>query len=336
MSHAIRPVLSIYTLFAVLGAGPVCATEFCVSTEAELRTALATPQAAGRNDAIHLVRGVYHTGGTPFQYTQTSAHSFQIDGGWSPGCTQQNRRGGSTILDGDGTSGVFSAGVAQYTATEYEFRVENLTFQNGNAATGANVDLTTQTQTTWFRYNIVRNNRGSAGLALNMGGSTGTQRHVSNSLFVANGGTQVVAGPGHTAFVNDTFVGEGVSARGVPGHSTLSYVYVANSLFRGQTDYDLSIGYEGGSTWTHTDYCSTYSEFSLMTYPVACASTSTTFGGPGYHLAASAAADLDQGASDLPSPIDTYDLDGNPRVSGAGIDLGAYERGESIFNDTFE
>ena len=99
MKRKITDHLTMYALFCLMFAGSIQAASFCVSTSAELQTALSIADSNNQDDHIKLRFGDYMAPVNGFVYSGfTEDHDLEISGNWF---TFNNNSCGSRILAGD-------------------------------------------------------------------------------------------------------------------------------------------------------------------------------------------------------------------------------------------
>ncbi|MCP4687808.1 MAG: hypothetical protein GY859_07140 [Desulfobacterales bacterium] len=122
-----------FTTLAIvlIHAGSVGAETFCVTTSAEIQTALTTAQSNGQDDEIHIVQGVYEGN---FTYSPEENDELVIQGGYSgPDCAARTADPSNTILDGALAGSVLSVDADWRPA---DFECDGLTFKKGSADNG--------------------------------------------------------------------------------------------------------------------------------------------------------------------------------------------------------
>jgi len=328
-------VVVILLLWLAAPAGAVC-----VNTAQALRDALSAAQANGANDAIQLVRGVYATGGTPFSFNSSEAHSLSITGGYNADCSGRDYSPALTVLDGGGTSLVFGS------ESTGKVTLRFLTFQGGlgGGIAGSALRMNFFDQSTGslvVGQSIIRNS-GFAAFSLAVWGSA-TLDFVDN-LVVDNltdtwpGGPEIYCGGGAVNVVNNTFANNTVTdgdSRDIGGLVLIgphtASAALSNNIFWGNTTSDLysasaimidndygtdSHSPAAGSSGNHNvdPQFSSSSDFHLLpTSPLLGIGTLTPIGG-----------------------LPTIDIEGHARTDNGKVDLGPYERGNKIFADGFD
>jgi hypothetical protein len=328
----------------------------CASNAAELRQALAEVSDGGAYvdtpTKINVMEGTYLTEGTAFSSSAlTTTATLTIAGSWSsPFCNTATIPFVSTVLDGQGTSGVL-----KITRPNALVDISKLRIQNGNADTGAGIQVNygvTANAIVGLNWVAVVNNHASAdGGGLYLAGAAPfgyAPIQINSSLIAGNsadgeggGAYFVVGGPGGgVARLGFVTVASNTAATGVAGG-----IYAAGSS---GTDYS----YRGVIAWANSpsslyfgrpitiDYSDVESFATSAFTPVTDHVISID-----PHLANPAAGDFHL-ASGTPliryCPATAYviaDLNGHPFPSfGASpkyaSEIGAYE--DTVFVDAFD
>ena len=98
----------------------------CVSTAAELRSALTEARSNGSDDIIMVVQGTY-TGN--FTYDSSEGYSVTLLGGYAANCAGRIRNPANTILDGGGSGMV----ILLYDANSGDITMDGFTVRNGSS-----------------------------------------------------------------------------------------------------------------------------------------------------------------------------------------------------------
>jgi hypothetical protein len=340
MFHRILTI-SALLLVAVLPAHAT--TTFCVNDVAGFRAALNFALGNTSTTLIKVARGTYHLAGSPlrFQSTAGSQGQFDISGGYNADCSAQILNPALTIIDGDAGQGgielISTGGIS----------VRYLTIQNSRQAGGLFVSSTQGGVI--VNYNIMRNNSspGNSGMSISVTDMSATSDiHVEGNLVVGNTGTSngtaagsfTNSGTGSTYITNNTiadnvFTGTSVGDGGVfiaqyAGSTTV----VSNNIIWGNTGDDLEL--YGNPLLVDNDYGTTFGTPS--TSSSGNDNVDPRFSAAGdYHLGRFSpllAAGTIAPAGNLP----TIDIEGHPRSYNNLVDMGAYERGNEIFADSFD
>jgi len=144
----------------------------CVTSSAELQTALTLAQNDGKDNVIRLVLGTYYVSqnnNTAFSYTSEEQHRLYVIGGYTAGCASRISNPGTTILDGGNIyQGSYSSGGVLHLVNNYNYNtplvgdgyieVNGLTIQNGKAYYGGGVYMAARNGTVILANSIVKNN----------------------------------------------------------------------------------------------------------------------------------------------------------------------------------
>ena len=326
------------------GFGDACTASHCVSTTTEFWAALDSATDNGKNDAIFVQRGVYALGTSPLawgaRYESSEPYSLVIRGGYSNGCSERVTNPALTVLDG-----VNLKGVAQLSANSDKpgsrINVDGVTIANGNSTTGAaglhaySSKGTITVANSVIHGNTARgaaNSQSSGGLRLEtVSGRIVVKNNIvhSNSSARDGGGIYIVAGQGGTALVNNTVAGNSATGKGGGVFLTAAgEVNLYNNSIWGNAagqGADLFIASASGSVVNAFN-----NNISSVEGPFTNAGdngnvdpmfTDPTNGD--YHLLAASTL-RDAGAMSYPS-LPLTDFEGDPRVSGTLIDIGADE-----------
>ncbi|MBW2048752.1 MAG: right-handed parallel beta-helix repeat-containing protein [Deltaproteobacteria bacterium] len=168
-------------------------TIFCVSSAAELQTALTTAASNGADDIIRIVQGTYSGN---FTYASTEGNGLSVEGGYTEECVSRQVNPDNTVLDGGGTDTVLAL-VSQMFA---DYSVEGVTLQNGNATTvddGGGLYARTEGDVT-LRDNTFSKNTASSlgGGAFILGDGTLTNNTFSENTASSSGGGAYIYGDG--------------------------------------------------------------------------------------------------------------------------------------------
>jgi len=204
MTRLLRILLPTCAIGLATAVAPAAAAIFCVGSVAELRSALASAQAAG-NDEIRIRPGTYAVDATLI-YNSTQPGWLWIEGGYvdSEGvpCGARIWNADATVLDGLGQRQVM---ILAYqppggTTTGIRMVVRNLTFANGVGSgyqRGGGLDAfllpSSAVNELWLENLVFRGNSGYFAGGLNAYVANGLIRLV-NSLFDLNSAPETVFG----------------------------------------------------------------------------------------------------------------------------------------------
>ena len=330
-------LLSFATLFAVLaGFGTDSAlASICVSDAAGLQTALNSANGSTAETSINVVRGIYHLAGSQLTFNSTTVGQGQLDvtGGYNSDCSAQIKNPALTIIDGDNESGVLSLESTAGISVRY------LTIENALKPDQAGLFIAISGGGLIVDYNIIRNNRASdetAGLLIIASGSGDI--HLVGNLIVGNSANTNVSGgevdndgTGTLYAINNTVANNiitGPLLNGYGGLAIFGTADLSNNIFWGNTSLD--IGVTSDSLLLDNDYGT------LSGNPSSNNGFQTVdprFSSPSdFHLLPTSPL-LGAGSLTPPDGLPTIDIEGHPRSYNGAVDMGAYERGDEIFND---
>jgi hypothetical protein len=126
MQRFIKGIFIVWTVMAIF-TDVLWSEVFCVSSAAELQTALDNAAANGQSDLIKVVQGTY---AGSFVYDSTQGDSLALLGGYNTGCTARVVNPLNTVLDGGGLGRVLYLNNSE----GGDIFVEGFTIQDGNAA----------------------------------------------------------------------------------------------------------------------------------------------------------------------------------------------------------
>ncbi len=327
------------TLLALVVHPAFAVNVVCVNAgdAADFQTQLNDAVASGAATTLEIPRGTYHLAGNQLVFSATSMSQGQLDitGGYNNNCSTIIKNPALTVIDGDAMSGVLSLTSTGGVSVRY------LTIQDGlkNAYTGLEVISTTGS--VFIDYNIIRNNRSTeetAGLLLLLYGSGNA--HVDGNLIVGNsaytnvsGGDVEKQGSGDIYITNNTVVNNTITGslgNGYGGLYASGNTFVSNNIFWGNTSQDFfafdadlvdnDYGTLGGPPNSNIGSQSVDPQFSSTT---------------DFHLLATSSL-LGAGTLTPAGNLPTIDIEGHPRSYNGLVDMGAYERGDQIFNAGFD
>ncbi|MCB1569925.1 MAG: hypothetical protein KDI72_02410 [Xanthomonadales bacterium] len=333
---------------------------FCVSNSTELAQALLSASVTDASDEIRLRTGNYPAppGGFVYQNFDHPEALVTISGGWSfffgnPCGVRSDLSAFSTKLSGNNQDRVMR--IRPFSSTNVI--VEGLTFQQGNTLglgldQGQGAGLRVETFVGWTGDVQIRGNAFLNNTAFDYGGglaaSAGGRLVVNNNLFLTNsacrhGAASLTYSGNDTGYlINNTvaynFIRSGCQIGTSAGGlriGGISPVLIVNNVLWGNEEFDL-VNDSGGLMIRN--------DFQHLLGPAT--------GGPNYNLSPQftgngffpfrLSADsplIDLGlvpSSGLPWQLLSYDLDGDPRVIGSSVDLGAFELSDLIFEDGFD
>lgn len=340
------------------------AAVFCATTSAELQAALDAASVNQQDDVIRIQTGTYNVpaGGFSFDNRHDDDFDISVSGGWTPffgnPCGQQvSPNAFDTRLNGNNASRTMRIHPNIHTS----IHVELITFLGGNTVgapepqVGAGLDIASYTghlgSVTIERNIFMSNTAGSFGGGLAAGSANAFT--VNNNLFFGNqaecrhgAASLTYNGPDTAYFVNNTVAFNSVSGdctgRGSTPEGGLrlggqSPGFMINNIFWGNENVDLVL---------NTSTRLVANNYGTLVGTPAPGSGVNYNLDPAFRLStltdlrlASDSPLIDLGVVPLPSAawqLASLDLEGNGRVVGDSVDLGAYENVDLIFADGFE
>lgn len=352
LRHFFRLVLCVIAMGALTSTAARAAVT-CVTTGAELQTALSDAQSNDVDDEIRIAIGVLHYGaeGVPFQrwqYNTSKSNYLFISGGWNAanGCANRvtnNPR--LTRIDGDFLGAAFRISVSGSAAPIIDLS----NFQIGGTLQFAVQIITSPTATPDIRLERVLIDQSTSGGCGNtcspldgrIDGGTITVRDVwiINSDGGASGAMRFQVGTdGHVYLVNNTVTGNTGTSSTAAGGLRLSgtgFISASNNVFvdnlaagaAQDVRFDNAIGilrsnHIGVATGTAGSIQGTTTGPALFDDPMI---DSPSAGSP-----------LRNSGQNAPAGgLPTLDFFGNLRVQGIAVDRGAFEFAE-LFGNGFE
>jgi hypothetical protein len=346
---------ALVALLVACASTPGHAAIFCVSTSAELLTALGTAANNNANDDIRLRAGVYTNpaGVQSAFYVGADDFAITVSGGWTNAgmipCFARTGSPRATVIEGSATQRAMNFGTSPGTA---DITVQNMTFRGGRSS-GPGAGLLISSVAGFagdvlIDHVIFEDNHSELFGGGFSGGSDGGFFRMRDCLFVGNSGddgrgyagifTTNAASPASTRmFVgNNTVVANACTAPpcidGAFFFSGNSRQAVFNNLFVSNAGVDIRI-----ATSTLELYANNY----LLVSGIPAVSTDNVgFADP--HFINAAARDfrlrrssplIDLGT--IQFTLSATDLGGAPRILGNGPEIGAHEE-DSIFIHGFE
>jgi hypothetical protein len=323
-------------------------TTVCVTNATDLQTALNNATGSTETTFIEMARGTYNvTAQLVFYAMAADQGQLDVTGGYNSDCSAQIKNPALTVLDGGGVTGVlrlYSVG---------GLSVRYLTVQNGYFSIDVGNDnaglfVKSEGGSIFVDYNIIRDNVGvnNVGLQAIVDPGSTSALHVDGNLIAGDtavnklgAGLIINAGTGNAYITNNT-VANNVSQRtdasalggfeigAGTGSTTLS-----NNIFYGNTAVDLFL--DASPLLINNDYTSigngTPGAGSIGNVGVNPQFASTT----DYRLQASSPL-LGAGTLTPAGNLPTIDIEGNPRSYNNLVDMGAYERGDEIYGNSFD
>ncbi|MEO7326711.1 MAG: hypothetical protein ABIW82_17965 [Dokdonella sp.] len=325
----------------LLASTSASAATWCVHTAADFRAKLALAESNGESDIIQLVRGTYAVAGDEFTFTSTEAFDLVINGDFDPTCTKTGHDPHATILDGGGLTQVLRTDSSGGVTVRY------VTVQNGfrSGSDGGGMQMN-GTGAATLALNIFRNNASDFSVGAGYVGVGGDVR-ISGNLIVGNhapgvGGFYVFLGASALAdLTNNTIVGNSVTnpASGTImffnySVGTLPAVFASNNIFWGNTTHSDLEFLDGLAQLHNNDYSS------IMGSPDSGSAANQSIdpmfaAAHDFHLKPASPL-LGAGTVSPHGGLNNNDIEGHDRTFNGLVDMGAYERGDKIFDDGFE
>ena len=324
----------------------------CVHNPTELQAALDAATGSTDTTYVEIARGTYTTT-TPFTFYGVNSTQGQLDvtGGYDDACTASDEIPAHTILDGGGAS------VLMKLESWNGISVRWLKFQNGNQPSNvsgtAGLSVESITGGVIVHYNILRNNVSAAGFAAlyaaispdTFGATSSADLSVWGNLIVGNtgafspgaailynGGSGNVYVTGNT-IANNTLTETGAGLTGGVSASGTT-LYLSNNIIYGSSANTYDLDANGRPVMVDNDI-----GFSFANPDPSSAgnmSVAPLFVGNGNFQLRADSPLLGIGTLTPAGDLPTIDLEGNPRTFNNLLDLGAYERGDMVFEDGFE
>ena len=316
------------------------AAEVCVSTAAELQSALATAGNNAENDVIKVMQGTYTmTASIIFSYTSGEAFSISVLGGYAANCTQRQLNPTNTILDGNNTFRVINLnGIATGGSQHLQgFTIRNGFFSiNGQRGAGANIggsagfkgDVTVDFNI--FEFNVNPTSF-SGGLSVS---ADGGNCNITNNLLYNNsalnyGAGSILCNGTNSHLVNNTIVSNTITLDNGNTHNQgglsatgAADLYAYNNILWGNTKTDFNYGSTTNTLVNNdiedqTGTLGIDSSGNLSVNPEFVSASN-------FRLEASSPL-INQGKNTPPGGLPATDLDGKTRIAGETVDMGAYE-----------
>lgn len=360
-ARAITPIIafgaSLCTLIAV-ASPPVVAASFCVTTAAQLQSALTSAASNGENDIIRIRTGTYDAPAGGFVYQAAAGEHFDLElsGGWHAlaqfPCALHDDVPWSTALDGNGTTRIMRL---KLDANAGSVRVSRLFYINGNEGgfTAGGLDITSESAggtPVTIEGNAFFGNSSQLGAALEVL-TSGPMLAVVNNLFVLNeagtnnGAAYLVNANGMDSalvFANNTVISNHLGASASADASTSYFVafhmLVVNNNYWDNDGFDLDLGASGIRTLSNNNYQTVRlygTEILENNISVAPEFESGFLNFTPVRGSALVDAGREPRGTDPAWQLADLDLNGAPRTVGDHVDIGAFEN-ERIFVDGFD
>ncbi|HVH35448.1 MAG TPA: right-handed parallel beta-helix repeat-containing protein [Tahibacter sp.] len=365
-------------LVAVVAAGcvaePALAARFCVADATGFGAAVAAAQGNNDHNEILLRQGVYvtPTGGWNLELGDRP-HNLDIVGGYTDaGCTQRHADASLTVLDGANVARPLTIDTGgSVPGNGAHIRISGLTFRNGRGDFVGGLKVSDPGPiyggTILIEGNIFRDNvaisgifdTGPGGLLAATDGpdfSGGTGLIVRNNVFVGNSGPNASAmflfSNNQIEVANNTIVGNRCTGADlVERWSIRTYTFTglhfSNNVFWGNNPAGLPDTYDLRLYAQNTNQTTLTNNLIQARIGTALAETGSLSTNPGFVDAGNgdyrpdASSPLaDAGSDATAAGLMPTDVAGNARVTGARVDIGAYERAaapaDPIFTGGFE
>ncbi len=337
--------------------GSVSATTlFCVHDSTELAAALATAATDNEDDDIRLAPGTYTPIGDGFVFNSSDLHGLAISGGYTsapgaPPCSTSLGGAQWSVLDGAGSKRLLYIVLSGVSAAPVFVR--DLTFANGTS-TGTTAPVVMTGSNEWTGDTTidnvsVRGNHTSFAIA-QIGGNG--RAIVRNSEFVSNTSTEgsgIVLSLLSNWPLNDTsivFNNNTVAGNIVPptsiragvsfGGNGPGAVFIANNIVWNNGGTDINLHTAGPVFLDHNDVGSRVVVGEMAVTEINPYNVDPHFVSiDDMHLTSTSPL-RDAGVASPVGGVGATDVEGNARVVFGGVDVGAYEIQDRIFNDGFE
>jgi hypothetical protein len=322
------------------GYGDACMVSHCVTNSAELQNALTTAQSNGKDDIIKLVQGTYgisENNNQQFNYSSTERYSLLIKGGYTDStCSSRALDPANTIIDGEHIDMWEILHLGNNVDTDYNnIIIEGITVQNGDGG----FSVSTNRSGIIVANTVVYGNTGQAFVGLKTSSGRGTTT-ISNTIVSGNSsdfnsGIRAIS-QGVVNIINNTVTGNssngGESAIGgikadIRGSSAQANIY-NNIVWGNAAPVNINtINFEGGAIYVYNNnfepekffYTNSITEGGNINVDPMFADAANG----DYHLTYGSPV-IDSGNNSAPS-LPSIDIDGNIRIRGTAVDIGADE-----------
>jgi Right handed beta helix region len=320
---------------AILMAVASPAPAVCVTDILGFNAALNAAIGSTTTTTIMVARGTYDASQQHLVFISNAANQGRVDiiGGYSHDCSTHINDPALTVLDGGQQSQIL------YLDSLGGFSVRYLTLQNGSNP--QRTGLYISGAGVIFDYNIIRNNKATAGDSAGIYIRSGADIHVDGNLLVGNtasggsfgAGSVITSGAVKTYVTNNTVVantGGGYGGGLLIDSTSDGTAYASNNIFWNNNGDDVLAA---ALVLTNNDL----KVFQGTSDPSSSGNLNVDpkFNPGAYSLAANSPL-LGQGELAPPGGLPTIDIEGHPRSFMSTVDMGAYERGDKIFNYGFD
>lgn len=335
LSFFVWSTLAILT-FHVSGAE--AALVLCADSIAGIEFSLAVAEDNGQDDDIRLVSGTYSLN-APLSFTSFEGRGLSISGGWNANCSAQTNS--ATVLDGQGKLKQLTIYQSTYSSLA-TVRVQGITFSDGLAVVGSYggalwihgpssvvIDLN--------RFYFNRAEDGAGAVYLSSKGSI----YLRNNLFFGNRANHDAGAwldsispvyiVSNTFVANTSDTAQDAGALYVLVNATTRVAVSDNILWNNNANGAADMRIENAHALLYNNDIGTWAGSSAALGSGANLSVDPHFASCGgficfnFDLAANSPL-LNAGRDSPPGGLTSTDLSRGPRIVGAHVDIGAYER----------
>jgi PKD repeat protein len=230
------------------GYGDACTVTSCVSTSAELQSALTAAENNDSDDVIKLVQGTYAVTGnnnSPFSYSSSESYNLVLQGGYTAGCSSRVQDPANTVTDGEGVSMAMSFYDAFLSESLHKIIIEGITVQNGTGG----IDVYTVRGSILVRDSIVRGNNnpssfGGINTTSTYGNVTIQDTVIENNVGSSQGGVWLGSSSGDVSLLRNIITGNSAANEGGGVYISTSFgdITAANNVIAGNTATNYSAG----------------------------------------------------------------------------------------------
>ncbi|HET7845517.1 MAG TPA: hypothetical protein VFL14_15275 [Xanthomonadales bacterium] len=308
------------------------AATFCVGTLDELSAAIVAGQLNHQPDDYRLRAGTYLLA-APIRIYAFDAQGASFSGGWDPACTSQALVPGATVVDGQGASALFD--IREPGAPPVNFVLDHLTLRGGSTADEHVVSIQGQNATVRVAHCVFAANVAGGATRALLAIRTGKPVDVLDNAFVGNSfagraiDVDLVAASqpdGALRRVLGNTIAFNTSTGGTAIRSGRAATIANNLTWGNGTTLDVD---------TLPDSNVLGNSLQHGALPGNTTGDPHLQAGSWKLLGTSPLRDAGVGVA-VTGTASTRDLDGDARVRGAAIDIGADELGPAQFADGFE